>query len=144
RVVTIPAGVDKGTQIRLAGEGQPGTNGGPHGNLYIEIDVRPHKFFQRKKYDIVLNLNINIAQAVLGAEIEVPTIDGTTKLTIPSGTQPGKVFTLKNKGVPHVRSSGRGDQLVVINVEIPTRLTNEQRQLFEQLAKTLGTEVRPQ
>ena len=144
RVVNVPAGVDKGTQIRLAGEGQPGGNGGPHGNLYIEIDVRAHKFFQRKKNDIVLNLNINIAQAVLGADIEVPTIDGMAKLTIPSGTQPGRVFTLKNKGVPFLRSSARGDQLVVVNVEVPARLTSEQRQLFEQLAKTLGTEVRPQ
>ncbi|HZW03921.1 MAG TPA: DnaJ C-terminal domain-containing protein, partial [Anaerolineaceae bacterium] len=144
RVVSVPAGVDKGTQIRLAGEGQPGVNGGPHGNLYIEIDVRAHKFFQRKKNDIVLNLNINIAQAALGAEIEVPTIDGPSKLTVPAGTQPGKVFTLKGKGVLYLRSNSRGDQLVVVNVEVPARLTSEQRQLFEQLAKTLGTEVRPQ
>jgi molecular chaperone DnaJ len=144
KLVAIPAGVDKGTQIRLAGEGQPGINGGPHGNLYIEIDVRPHKFFQRRKNDIVLNLNVNVAQAVLGADIEVPTIDGNTKLNIPAGTQPGKIFTLKNKGVPYLRSSNRGDQLVVVNVEIPSRLSTEQRALFEQLAKTLGTEVRPQ
>ena len=144
KTVAIPAGVDKGIQIRFAGEGQPGINGGPHGNLYIEIDVKPHKFFQRKKNDIVLNLTINIAQAALGAEVEVPTIDGTTKLTIPPGTQPGKVFTIRGKGVLYLRSSARGDQLVITNVEVPTRLTSEQRKLLEQLARTLGTEVKPQ
>lgn len=144
KVVPIPAGVDNGTQIRLSGEGQPGVNGGPHGNLYIEIRVKEHQFFRRKNDDILLDLNINIAQAVLGAEIEVPTIDGNTKLVIPSGTQPGKIFRLKNKGVANVRGGGRGDQMVIVNVEVPTRLTTEQRELFETLAKTLGTEVRPQ
>ena len=144
KLVPIPAGVDNGTQIRLSGEGQPGVNGGPHGNLYIEIRVKEHQFFRRKNDDILLDLNINIAQAVLGAEIEVPTIDGNAKLAIPSGTQPGKIFRLKNKGVANVRGGGRGDQMVIINVEVPTRITAEQRELFETLAKTLGTEVRPQ
>jgi molecular chaperone DnaJ len=144
KIVSIPAGVDSGTQIRLAGEGQPGSNGGPHGNLYIEIRVKEHKFFRRKGDDLLLDLNINIAQAVLGAEIEVPTIDGTAKLNIPAGTQPGKIFRLKGKGVPNVRGGGRGDQVVIVNMEVPQRLTQEQRALFEQLAKTLGTEVRPQ
>jgi molecular chaperone DnaJ len=144
RRVAVPAGVDKGTQIRLAGEGQPGVNGGPSGNLYIEIDVRNHKFFQRRNNDILLNLNVNVAQATLGSEIEVPTLEGPAKLNIPAGTQPGKVFTLKGKGVPYLRSNQRGDQLVVVTVEVPTRLNAEQRQLFEQLAKTLGTEVKPQ
>ena len=144
KVVPIPAGVDNGTQIRLSGEGQPGVNGGPHGNLYVEIRVKEHQFFRRKNDDILLDLNINVAQAVLGAEIEVPTIDGPHKLNIPAGTQPGKIFRLKGKGVANVRGGGRGDQLVIVNVDIPARLTAEQRQLFEQLAKTLGTEVRPQ
>lgn len=144
KIVPIPAGVDNGTQIRLAGEGQPGSNGGPHGNLYIEIRVKEHPFFRRKNDDILLDLNINVAQAALGAEIEVPTIEGKTKLNIPAGTQPGKIFRLKGKGVPNVRGNGRGDQLVIVNVEVPTRLTNEQRELFEKLAKTLGSEVRPQ
>ena len=144
KTVSIPAGVDTGTQIRLAGEGQPGLYGGPNGNLYLEIRVRPHKFFRRKGDDILLDLSINIAQATLGAEVEVPTVDGTERLTIPAGTQPGKVFTLRNKGVPHLRSSGRGNQLVIVDVEIPTRLTAEQRKLFEQLAETLGSEVLPQ
>ncbi|NMB90288.1 MAG: molecular chaperone DnaJ [Chloroflexi bacterium] len=144
KIVPIPAGVDNGTQIRLSGEGQPGVNGGPNGNLYIEIKVKAHKFFRRRQNDILLDLNINLAQAVLGAEIEVPTVEGKSNLKVPAGTQPGKIFTLKGKGVPHVRGSGRGDQHVIVNIEIPTRITTEQRQLFEQLAKTLGSEVAPQ
>ncbi|MCX6055673.1 MAG: molecular chaperone DnaJ [Chloroflexi bacterium] len=144
KTVPIPGGVDNGTQIRLAGEGQPGVNGGPTGNLYMDIKVKQHKFFKRKGNDILLDLNINIAQASLGAEVDVPTVDGLTKLNIPAGTQPGKVFTLRGKGSPMIRSSGRGDQMVVINVEIPQRLSPEQRQLVEKLAETLGTEVKPQ
>ncbi len=144
KMVSIPAGVDNGNQVRLAGEGQPGLNGGPNGNLYIDITVLDHKFFKRRKSDIYLDLNINIAQAAVGAEIEVPTVHGIEKLTIPPGTQPGKIFTMKGKGVPFVRNNGRGDQMVIINVDIPTRLTTEQRDLFEQLAKTLGSEVLPQ
>ena len=144
KVVNIPAGVDSGTQIRLAGEGQPGANGGPNGNLYIAIQVKSHKYFKRREFDILLDLNINVAQAALGAEVDIPTVDGTTKLKIPAGTQPGKVLYLRGKGVPHLRSNGRGDQLVIVNIDIPTRMTTEQRQLFEQLAKSLGSEVRPQ
>lgn len=144
KIVSIPAGVDNGTQIRLAGEGQPGANNGPNGNLYIELQVKPHKFFRRHNDDIILDLNINIAQAALGADIEVPTIDGATNLRIAPGTQPGKMFTLKGKGVPHLRNGGRGDQHVVVNVDIPTRLSAEQRRLFEELAQTLGSEAKPQ
>jgi molecular chaperone DnaJ len=142
--VSIPGGVDNGTQIRLAGEGQPGINNGPTGNLYFEIKVKNHKFFRRKGNDILLDLNINIAQASLGAEIEVPTVDGPTKLNIPAGTQPGKVFTMRGKGSPILRSNNRGDQLVIVNVEIPSRLTEDQRQHLEALAASMGTEVRPQ
>jgi molecular chaperone DnaJ len=144
KTISIPAGIDNGQQMRLAGEGQPGANNGPNGNLYIEIQVQPHKFFHRKQDEILLNLDVNVAQAVLGADIEVPTVDGPAKLNIPAGTQPGKVFTLRGKGVPHLRSSGRGDQLVIVNVAIPSRLSSDQRKLFEQLAQTLGTEVHPQ
>jgi molecular chaperone DnaJ len=144
KVVNVPPGVDSGTQIRLAGEGQPGINGGPNGNLYIPIQVKPHKFFRRRDYDILLDLDINIAQAALGAEVEIPTIEGPEKLTIPAGTQSGKILNLRGKGVPKLRGSGRGDQLVVINVEIPKRLNAEQRELFEKLATSLGSEVRPQ
>jgi molecular chaperone DnaJ len=142
--VQIPAGVDRGTQIRLAGEGQPGVYGGPHGSLFLVLEVKSHQFFKRRENDIVLNLDINVAQATLGAEVPVPTMDGDENLRIPSGTQPGKVFTLKGKGVPYVRRNGRGDQLVIINVVIPEKLTKEQRELFGQLAESLGTTVKPQ
>jgi molecular chaperone DnaJ len=142
--VQVPAGVDGGTQIRLAGEGGPGVYGGPNGSLFLILDVKSHKFFKRRENDILLNLDINVAQAVLGAEIEVPTLDGDEKLKIPSGTQPGKVFHIKNKGVPYLRRSGRGDQLVIVNVAVPTKLTKEQRELFEKLAESLGTTVKPQ
>lgn len=142
--VSIPAGIDQSQQIRLAGEGQPGANGGPNGNLYLEIQVKPHKFFRRRQDDILLDLDVNIAQAALGADIEVPTVDGQAKLSIPAGTQPGKIFTMRGKGVPHLRSSGRGDQLVIVNVGVPTRISPEQRKLFESLAETLGSEVHPQ
>jgi molecular chaperone DnaJ len=142
--VQIPAGVDIGTQIRLAGEGQPGVFGGPQGSLYLVLDVRPHKFFKRRENDVLLNLDINIAQATLGAEVEVPTLDGDEKLKIPSGTQPGKIFKLKGKGVPHLRRNGRGDQMVIVNVDIPQKLSKDQRELFEQLAASLGTTVKPQ
>jgi molecular chaperone DnaJ len=141
--VQIPAGVDHGTQIRLAGEGGPGVYGGPNGNLFLILEVEPHKFFKRRENDIILNIDINVAQAALGAEIEVPTLDGNEKLKIPAGTQPGRVFTLKGKGVPYLRRKDRGDQLVIVNVEVPAKLTKEQRELFEKLAKSLGTTVKP-
>lgn len=144
KVVTIPAGVDDGNQIRLNGEGQPGTNGGPNGDLYVRIRVKEHEFFRRRNNDIHLDLNINIAQATLGAEVKVPTVDGEDSLHIPAGTQPGKVIRMRSKGVPDVHGSGRrGDQLVLINVQVPTRLTESQRELFEKLADSLGTEVKP-
>jgi len=142
--VQIPAGVDAGTQIRLNGEGGPGVYGGPNGSLFLVLDVRSHKFFKRRENDIILNLDINVAQAVLGAEVDVPTLEGDEKLKIPAGTQPGKVFHIKGKGVPHLRRGGRGDQLVIFNVVVPTKLTKEQRELFEKLAETLGTTVKPQ
>jgi molecular chaperone DnaJ len=142
KTVAIPAGVDTGTQIRLSGEGQPGSNGGPSGNLFVEIDVEKHAFFERRQNDIFLNLSINIAQATLGADIEIPTVDGKAGLKIPAGTQPGKTFTIRGKGVPFLKSSGRGDQQVVVTVDIPTHLDDNQRHLLEELAKTLGTEVK--
>jgi len=143
-VVPIPAGVDDGRQIRLAVEGQPGINNGPNGNSFLEIKVKPHKFFRRKNDDIFLDVKLNVAQAALGADILVPTLEGKEKIKVPAGTQPGKVFTLKSQGVPHLRSSGRGDQHVMVNVEVPTRLSAEQRKLMEQLAATMGSEVKPE
>jgi len=144
KTVPIPAGVDDGTQIRLAGEGQPGNNGGPRGNLYIKVGVRPHQYFRRKENDILVDLNINVSQAALGADIMAPTMQGETKLSIPAGTQSGRIFRLHGKGFPYVHSSNTGDLLVIISVEIPKRVSKEQRELFEKLAETLDSEVHPQ
>ncbi|MCW5874023.1 MAG: molecular chaperone DnaJ [Anaerolineales bacterium] len=143
REVKIPAGVDSGNQVRLNGEGQPGMNGGPQGDLYVALNVRNHKFFHRQENNILLDLDVNIAQATLGADVEVPTVDGPAVLSVPAGIQPGKVLRMRGKGVPHLRGGGRGDQMVMVNVAIPNKLTAEQRQLFEQLAATMGTEVQP-
>ncbi len=142
--VSIPAGVDDGTRIRLAGEGQPGENNGPPGDLYLLVRVRPHKYFRRRDNDILLDLNVNIAQATLGAEVKVPTIDGEVKLKIPAGTQPGKIIRMRGKGVPYLRSSSRGDQLVIVNVTIPKKLDPEERELFEKLAEKMDSKVLPQ
>ena len=144
RAIPIPAGVSDGTQIRLAGEGEPGPNGGPNGHLYVVIHVKPHRFFRRRGDDIVLDLAVNVAQAALGARVSVPTVDGEESLTLPAGTQPGKVLTLKGKGVPHLQRNGRGDQLVVISVDVPRTLNDEQRRLFEALSESLGTRAEPQ
>jgi molecular chaperone DnaJ len=144
RVIPIPAGVDEGTRIRLAGEGEPGMNRGPKGDLYVIVHVKPHRFFRRHRNDIVLDLQINVAQATLGARVSVPTVEGETSIDIPPGTQTGKVLRLRGMGVPRLKRNGRGDQKVVISVEIPRRLSQEQRALFEKLADSMGTEARPQ
>jgi molecular chaperone DnaJ len=138
--VKIPAGVQDGTRIRLPGEGEPGQRGGQTGNLYVFLSVKPHKLFRRVDDDILLELPINIAQAVMGAEVEVPTLDGPKLVKIPPGTQPGKVLRLRGLGVPHLRGSGRGDMLITVNVRIPKNsdLTDEQRELFGRLAETLS------
>jgi molecular chaperone DnaJ len=142
--VKIPPGVDSGTQIRLAGEGEIGEYGGPTGNLYVVLDVKPHAYFRRREDDVVLEVAINVAQAALGDEISVPTLDGDERIAIPAGTQTGRVIPLRGKGIPHLRRNGRGDELVVVQVSTPTNLTDEQRELFASLAKTLGKEVIPQ
>jgi molecular chaperone DnaJ len=142
--VKIPAGVDSDTQIRLNSEGAPGIDGGPPGNLYVVLHVQKHDYFQRRGNDILLELEINVAQASLGDEVMVPTVDGEAKLTIPAGTQSGTVFRMRNFGVPRLRSSGRGDQLVMAHVAIPKDLSSEQRRLLTELAATLGKEVIPQ
>ncbi len=144
RNVSIPPGVSDGTQIRIGGEGEPGLNRGPRGDLYVVVRVKQHRFFRRKNDDILLDLSINLAQATLGSEIDVPTLEGDDKLRIPAGTQPGRVFRMHGKGVPHLKRSGRGDQLVAVSVDIPKTLTADQRKLFEQLSETLGSEVIPQ
>ena len=144
QTISVPAGVDDGTQIRISAEGEPGLNSGPRGDLYVVVHVKAHKYFKRRQDDIFLDLSINLAQAALGSEIDVPTIDGEAKLRVPAGTQPGRIFRMRGKGVPRLRRSGRGDQLVVVSVDIPKSLTPEQRTLLEQLGETLGSEVIPQ
>ena len=141
--VKIPAGVDEDSQIRLRGEGQAGTRGGASGNLYITLAIEQHEFFKRDGDNIIYELPINFAQAALGTEVEVPTLDGKTKLKLPPGSQTGKVFRLKNKGIPHLHRRGRGDQLVTLLVVTPDSLTKKQRQLFQELADTLGPAKSP-
>lgn len=145
--INIPAGVDTGTQIRLAGEGEPGERGGPPGNLYVVLEVEPHPYFRRQGDDLLVELGINIAQAALGARVTIPTLEGEEKIDIPPGTQTGAIFRLRGRGVPHLRGEGRGDLLILTRVEVPTKLTPQQRELFQKLAETLGgesvVEVRP-
>ncbi len=137
--VKFPAGIDDGAQMRLSGEGEIGAHGGPRGNLYLIVAVKPHPLFHRDGDDLIYQLEINIAQAALGGEIDVPTLERTEPLRIPAGTQSGEVFVLKGQGVAHLRSSGRGDLLVRVQVATPKRLTARQRELLEQLADSLGS-----
>lgn len=139
--VTIPAGVDKGTQIRLAGEGEMGEYGGPSGNLYIVLDVEPHPIFRRRDDDVLVELRVNVAQAALGAEVNVPTLEGEEFISIPPGTQNDTVLRLRNKGVPHVQRNGRGDELVLVRVAVPEKLSAEQKRLLRELGKTLESET---
>lgn len=136
--VAIPAGIEDGTQVRLRGEGEAGHNGGAAGDLYVLVRVKAHSTFRREGNHILYTLPINIAQAALGAKVNVPTLTNEAELTIPAGTQSGTVFTLKNRGVPYIRSSRKGDQLVSVKVQIPSSLTEEQQALFQQLAVSFG------
>jgi molecular chaperone DnaJ len=142
--VDIPAGVDDETRVRLNGEGEPGAHGGPAGHLYIFLHVKPHRYFRRQGNDLLLHLNISIVQAALGDEIMVPTLEGEEKLAIPAGTQTGASFRLRGKGIPRLNSSGRGDEIVLINVAVPTKLDANQKRILAELGKTLGSEVTPQ
>jgi len=135
--VDIPAGVDDGQRLRLDGEGSAGLYGGPPGDLYVTFSVKPHNLFQRDGSDILYELSINFAQAALGAEIRVPSLDGRVDLKIPPGTQSRKIFRLKGKGIPHIDGKGRGDLLVEVDIITPQRLDKNQRRLFEELAKIL-------
>jgi molecular chaperone DnaJ len=137
--VNIPAGVEDGTRIRLAGEGEAGTRGGPTGDLYIFISVRPHEFFQREGADLFCKVPISMATAALGGEIEVPTIDGKkARVTIPDGTQSGKQFRLKAKGMPVLRSAQHGDMYIQVSVETPVNLTRHQRELLREFDGQAG------
>jgi molecular chaperone DnaJ len=141
--VNIPAGVDNGNRLRLAGEGQPGGNGGPAGDLYVFLKVKDHAFFERHENDLHCAIPLNMAQAALGCEIEVPTLGQPYKLKIPEGTQNGAQFKLRHMGVAILNSSARGDFYVHVTVKMPTRLTREQRKLLEQLRETLPVDNHP-
>ena len=141
--VNIPAGVDTGTRLRLAGEGNPGPPGAQAGDLYVVIKVAEHSVFERRDNDLHCTLPINVAQAALGAEIEIETFDGPQKIKIPEGTQSGAHFRLRHLGVPHLNSRVRGDLYVHIDVQVPKKLTREQRKLFEELRQVLPADNLP-
>lgn len=139
--ITVPPGVDEGTRIRLSGEGEPGILGGPPGNLYVLLHVEEHPVFKRKDSDILLEKQINIAQAALGTKIEVESIDGPLELDVPPGTQTGHVFRLRGRGAPRMRRpERRGDQYVTVRVVVPTKLTDRQEELLRELGESLGPE----
>ena len=136
--VDIPAGIDDGQTFAVSGAGNAGTNGGPAGDLLVTVLVRPHARFERDGTSVLLEQDISYAQAVLGADVEVPTLDGKVKLNIPEGTQSGTTFRLRGKGIPYVRGSGRGDQFVTVNIKVPKNLTGSQKELLRQFAASMG------
>jgi molecular chaperone DnaJ len=140
----VPAGVDTGAQIRLTGEGEAGAMGGEPGNLYISLQVRPHPVFQRDGADLLYVLPVNMARAALGADATVPLVDGEATVKVPAGVQTGHRITLRGKGVPLLNRSGRGDQIVLVDVVTPTDLNDKQRELLEQLASTLPDYDKPE
>jgi molecular chaperone DnaJ len=142
--VSIPAGVDEGMRVRLAGEGQPSPDGGPNGDCYCFISVRRHKLFHRDGQNLILQMPISYTQAALGAEIEVPTLDGPDKLTIPRGSQSGEVFKMRGHGLPHPQGGAKGDLLVQTFIETPKRVSGEQEELLRKLAELEHKDVLPQ
>ena len=141
--VNIPPGVDNGTRLRLAGEGEPGVHNGPPGDLYVVLRVKEHPVFERENSHLHCVIPVNVAQAALGADIQVPALEGEETLKLPAGVQHGAEFRLKGKGVPHVNGHGRGDIVVHISVAVPSKLSREQRKLFEQLLDVLPAENQP-
>ena len=143
--VNIPAGVEDGTRIRLAGEGEAGLRGGPAGDLYIFLSIKPHEFFQRDGADIFCRVPISITTAALGGEFQVPTIDGgKTRVRVPDGSQTGKQFRLKGKGMPVLRTNRLGDMYIQINVETPMNLSRRQRELLEEFEKASSADTHPE
>lgn len=141
--VKIPAGVHTGSRLKIGGEGEAGVRGGGHGNLYVVVNVRPHELFERHEDDILCEVPVSFPLASLGGEVDVPTLEGKLKLKIPPGTQSGKVFRLRGRGIPNVHGYGRGDELVRIIVETPTKLNDEQRKLLEKFAEIGGEKIHP-
>lgn len=142
--VRVPAGVDDGAQLRMTGEGEGGFRGGPAGDLYIVIRVKPHDFFEREGDDIYCEVPLTFAQAALGDEIEIPTLTERVKLKIPAGTQTGTFFRLKGKGVPRLRGMGQGDQHVKVVVVTPSKLSDDQKELLRQFASLDGEQTHEQ
>ena len=142
--VKIPAGVDNGSRLRVSGEGEAGAKGGPSGDLYVYLYVKPHKFFERDGTTVLCEVPINIVQATLGADIKVPTLDGQVTMKVPEGTQPGKVLRLKGKGIPSLRGGGRGDQLVLIKVVVPTKLSDKQKDALRKFADISKDNINPE
>jgi molecular chaperone DnaJ len=142
--ITVPAGVEDGTRIRYAGQGEAGVNGGPAGDLYVILHVKEHKLFARDGKDLHCAVPISFTQAALGAEIKIPTLEGDHTLKIPEGTQSGTVFRIRGKGVPVVNSRGKGDLFVEVKVNTPAKLTKHQRELLQQLHETFQVENKPQ
>ena len=136
--VTIPAGIDDGQAISLRGQGNAGKNGGPAGDLVVGIRIKPHSQFRRDGTTVLYEQPVSFAQAALGADLEIPTIDGKVKYSLPAGTQTGTTFRLRGKGIPELRGRGRGDQYVTVIVQIPTSLTSEQRAALENFAEAMG------
>lgn len=136
--VKIPAGVDNDSRLRMRAEGEAGVRGGPPGDLYVYITVQPHKIFTREGNEIICQIPISFTQAALGAEVEVPTLEGRANLKVPEGTQTGSVFRMKGLGIPYLSGRGRGDQHVQVKVVTPTKLTDKQRELLQELAKVSG------
>ena len=141
--VNVPAGIDNGQSFRLRGEGNCGSNGGPSGDVLVTVTVKPHALFERDGANVLCEMPITFTQAALGAEIEVPTLDGKVRYNIPEGTQTGTTFRLKGKGIPYVGYKNRGDQYVTVVVETPTKLTREQKELLKKLESTMDDEGQP-
>lgn len=139
--VKIPVGIEDGTHLRISGGGEAGLRGGPPGDLYVVIKIRPHKKFQRQASDLILEVPISISQAALGVEMEVPTIDSTATLRVPEGTQHDTTFRLKGHGMPHLRGSGKGDLRVKVKLNVPRRLSPRQKELLMELAQLSGEEA---
>lgn len=136
--VKIPAGIDQGQRLKLSNEGDAGSQGGPNGDLYVVINIRPHDIFERDEFDVHCTVPISFSQAALGAEMEVPTLSGKVALKIPAGTQSGVKMRLKGKGIQKLGAYGHGDQIVTVHVETPTKLTSEQKELFHRLGEGDG------
>jgi molecular chaperone DnaJ len=141
--VKVPAGVEDGTRIRYSGEGEAGRFGGPRGDLYVVLSVRAHDFFERDGHDLHCVVPISFPQAALGAEMQIPTLDGEVTLRIPEGTQNAKQFRIRNEGVPHLNESGRGDLVVEVLIQTPKKLSRTQRELIRQLADSMAVENKP-